>query len=94
MSTKDLQAAYEAALTKAQAIMAEKDDAIAKVYARYGDKLRQANQDAADAHKLWRDADAAQALADREDGYAVAKSLGLLDAADSLGLQLAGDDRQ
>jgi hypothetical protein len=62
---------------KAQRIMADKDEAIAKVRERYADKQRQANQDAADAQKAYLDADAAAALLDRPDGADVAAALGL-----------------
>jgi predicted DNA-binding protein (UPF0278 family) len=93
MSIEDLRTAWQTAEAKAQAIMAEKDEAIDKVRAKYTDKLRSATQDAADAQKAFLDADAVSALADRDDGFVVAKSLGLLDAADAVGVTLAGDNR-
>jgi hypothetical protein len=61
---------------KAQKIMAEKDEAIAKVREQYTDQAAQANEDAADAQKAFLDADAAAALLDRPDGEAVAERWG------------------
>lgn len=75
--TKDLKKAYEDAEDKAQKIMAERDEAMDKVRSRFDDRLRKANQDAADAQKAWMDAEAVEALKDRPDGEAVAASLGL-----------------
>jgi hypothetical protein len=56
---------FEQAESKAQKLMAEKDEAIAKVRERYGDKLREANDAAAAAQKAWVDAEATAALIER-----------------------------
>ncbi len=81
--TKDLKKAYEDAEANAQKIMAERDEAMAKVRERFDDRLRKANADAADAQKRFMDAEVIQSLLDRPDGEAVARSLreqGSLDA--------------
>lgn len=75
--TEKLRADYEQAEQKAQKIMADKDEALQKIRDRYTDKLRDANQAAADAQKTWMDAEAAEVLLDRPDGETVAKVLGL-----------------
>jgi hypothetical protein len=94
--TKDLQAAWQNAEAKAQAIMAEKDDAIDKVRAKYADKLRKATQDAADAQKVFLDADAAQHVINRDESVdtkvALLVSLGLQEAALGLGFDAYRDD--
>jgi DNA anti-recombination protein RmuC len=72
-----LRADYEKAEQHAQKIMADKDDAVAKVQEKYGDRLRKANDQAAAAQKALMDAEAANALLDRPDGQSVAEALGL-----------------
>lgn len=76
-NTEKLREDWEKAEANAQKLMGEKDDAIDKVRARYGDRLRMANDKAAAAQKRFLDADAADALRDRPDGQAVAAALGL-----------------
>lgn len=74
MSTLDkLRADYEQAEAKAQKIMAEKDDAIAKIRDKYTDRLRTANDDAAAAQKRLLDAEVVEALRDRPDGEQIAR---------------------
>jgi vacuolar-type H+-ATPase subunit E/Vma4 len=75
--TKSLQKAFEDAEAHAQKIMADKDEALSKVRDRYADKLRDANNEAAEAQKAWLDAQVAQDLLDRPDGEALAASLGV-----------------
>lgn len=75
--TDDLKAKWEKAEADAQKLMADKDDAVAKVFARYADRLQKANQRAADAQKEWNDAVAAQGLVGRDDAEDVADRLGL-----------------
>ena len=77
MSTKNLQAEYDEAIDNAYKIQAEKDAALAAVKDEYGDKLRDANDKAAQAQKALLDAQAADALLDRPDGQDVAHALGL-----------------
>jgi hypothetical protein len=78
---KKLRADFEQAEKKAQEIMAEKDEAIAKVRERYGDKLRAANDAAAEKQKAWVDAEATAALIERypdeDERRAVMASRGL-----------------
>jgi hypothetical protein len=62
---KKLRADFEQAESKAQKLMAEKDEAIAKVRERYGDKLREANDAAAAKQKALCDAEATAALIER-----------------------------
>jgi hypothetical protein len=62
-----LRAEYERAEAKAHALQAEKDEAAQKVREKYRDRQRDANADAAEAQKALCDAEAAQALADRDD---------------------------
>jgi hypothetical protein len=75
--TNTLKTQYEQAETDAQKLMAEKDDALEKVRTRYGKRLQDANQKAAQAQKAWSDAVAAEALLDRPNGEALAQTLGL-----------------
>jgi DNA anti-recombination protein RmuC len=72
-----LRSDYEKAEQHAQKIMADKDDAVAKVQEKYGDRLRKANDQAAAAQKALMDAEAANALLGRPDGESVAEALGL-----------------
>lgn len=79
---KKLQADSKSAEKAAQALMAEKDEAMQKVRDKYWKRLQDANDKAAAAQKEWMDAEAAQALMDRDelsdDGKrALADSLGL-----------------
>lgn len=74
---KKLKTDFEQAEAKAQKLMADKDEAIEKIRDRYGDRLRNANQDTAEKQKLWLDAQAAEGLLDRPDGEAIAHALGL-----------------
>lgn len=73
----DFQKKYEQAAANTAKLQAEKDDALAKVYDKYGDRLRDAIDAEAAAQKAWMDDEAARALLDRPDGEAVAASLGL-----------------
>ena len=66
MDIDKLREKYEAAEAKAHKIQADKDEALQNVRDRFGDKLRKANDDTAAAQKELADAEAAQALADRE----------------------------
>jgi DNA-nicking Smr family endonuclease len=72
-----LRSDWEKAEEKAQKLMADKDEALAKVRDRYTDKLQDANDDAAAKQKLYLDAEAAQALVGRPDAETVASNLGL-----------------
>jgi DNA anti-recombination protein RmuC len=72
-----LRSDYEKAEQHAQKLQADKDDAIAKVRDQYGDRLRKANDDAAEAQKKLADAEAAAALIGRDDAETVAANLGL-----------------
>jgi hypothetical protein len=79
---KKLREEWETAEAKAIQIQGEKDKAIDDVRAKYGEQQRNAGDDAAAKQKLFLDADAAQALADRDDldddgKRALADSLGL-----------------
>jgi hypothetical protein len=56
---------YEEAEFRAQALMAEKDEEIAKVRESYTDQLREANDDAAAKQKALCDAEATAALIER-----------------------------
>jgi hypothetical protein len=72
---------YERLERVAQDVMAEKDEAIAKVRERYGDKLRRATDEAAAKQKEWMDAEATAALIERypdpDERRAVMASRGL-----------------
>jgi predicted nucleic acid-binding Zn-ribbon protein len=72
-----LRGEYEAAETKAQSLMADKDDALQKVLDKYREKMRDANEQLADAQKALADAEAAAALVGRPDAETVAANLGL-----------------
>jgi hypothetical protein len=72
-----LRSDHEQAEQKAQKLMADRDEALAKVRDRYDDKLRAANEEARDAQKAYCDAEAAQALVGRDDAEIVASNLGL-----------------
>lgn len=74
---KKLRSDYEKAEAKAQKIMADKDEALAKIRERFTERLQAANDDAAAKQKVWADAEAANALLDRPDGGLVAERLGL-----------------
>jgi hypothetical protein len=76
-STSELKKQFEQAEADAQKLMAEKDAAVDKARSKYADRLRKANDKAAEAQKRWLDAEAADALRDRPDGEAVASALGL-----------------
>lgn len=93
MSVEDLKAAWQAAEDAAIAWGAEKDAALQAVHEQYDAQHRDLNNTAAEAQKAYLDAEATSALADREDGYSVAVSLGLVETADELGMELTGDDR-
>lgn len=73
----ELKKRFTDAEAKAHKLQAEKDDALAKVRSRFGDRLRKATDDAAAAQKAWLDAEAAESLKDRPDGEQVAQTLGL-----------------
>lgn len=75
--TKEFKKAFEQAEEKAQKIMADRDEAMAKLRDRFDERLRKANQEAAEAQKEWMDAEAVEALRDRPDGEDVARSLNL-----------------
>lgn len=79
-----LRSESEKAERDAQRLMADKDEALEKVRAQFGDKLRKANDRAAAAQKALSDAEAAQALAAREGTSDEVKR----DIADRLGLEL------
>jgi membrane-bound lytic murein transglycosylase B len=77
-----LRGEYEAAEAKALKLQADKDEAMQKVLDRFRDRQREANQDTATAQKALADAEASQALADRDDlsdaeKLALAANLGL-----------------
>lgn len=72
-----LRSEYESAEQKAQKIMGDRDDALAKVRDRFDQKLRDANDAAAEAQKALCDAEAAAALVGRDDAEDVANKLGL-----------------
>lgn len=72
-----LRSDYETAEAKAQKLMADRDEALAKVRDRFDERLQDANQEAADAQKAWMDAEAASALVGRDDAETVAANLGL-----------------
>lgn len=74
---KKLRADYEDAEAKAQKLMADKDEALAKVRDRFGGRLRKANDAAAEAQKALNDAEAAAALVGRDDAEIIAANLGL-----------------
>lgn len=76
-TTKDLKDKWQAAEAAAVKLQNEKDDAIDKVRAKYADRQRKAVDKAAEAQKVYLDAEAADALRDRPDGEAVAEALGL-----------------
>jgi hypothetical protein len=78
MSLDKLRADWEKAEARAHKLTAQKDE--------IRDKLRAATEDAARAQKTLNDAEAAQALADREDLTDDAKAA----TADRLGLTLPG----
>jgi predicted DNA-binding protein (UPF0278 family) len=75
--TKKLRAEWEKAEADAVALQNKKDAAIDKVRAEYGEKLREAVNDAAAKQKLYLDAEAAAALLGRDDAETVAANLGL-----------------
>jgi hypothetical protein len=77
-----LRSDYGAAEAKALKLQADKDEAMQKVLDRFRDRQREANDDTAAAQKALADAEAAQALADRDDlgdldKAALASALGL-----------------
>jgi predicted RNase H-like nuclease len=76
-TTKNLKKAWQDAESAAIALQNEKDEAIDKVRAKYGDRLRKANDEAAAAQKKYLDAEAAAALVGRDDAELVASNLGL-----------------
>jgi hypothetical protein len=76
-TVEELRARFEKAEAEAQKVMADKDDALAKVRDRYAEKLREATDHAAERQKEWLDAEAAAALVGRDDAEAVARTLGL-----------------
>ena len=75
--TKALKQAWQDAEAEAVKLQNEKDAAIDKIRAKYGDRQRKAVDKAAKAQKEFLDAEAANALLDRPDGEAVAAALGL-----------------
>jgi predicted DNA-binding protein (UPF0278 family) len=75
--TKKLRAEWEKAEADAVALQNKKDAAIDKVRAEYGEKLREAVNDAAAKQKMYLDAEAAAALLGRDDAETVAANLGL-----------------
>jgi hypothetical protein len=68
---------WERAEAKAIQIQNDKDEAIDKIRAKYGDKQRDAVNDAAAKQKTFLDAEAAQALVGRDDAEIIAEALGL-----------------
>jgi predicted DNA-binding protein (UPF0278 family) len=76
-TTKNLKKAWQDAESAAIALQNEKDEAIDKVRAKYGEKQRKAVDDAAAKQKLYLDAEAAAALVGRDDAELVASNLGL-----------------
>jgi malate synthase len=76
-TTNDLKQKWQELEADAIRLQNEKDAAIDKIRAEYGDKQRDAVDKAAAAQKAYLDADAADALRDRPDGAAVAETLGL-----------------
>ena len=72
-----LRSDLEKAEEKAAKIMADRDEALLKVRERFDDRLRAANDDAAEAQKAVCDAEAAEALVGRDDAEIVANNLGL-----------------
>lgn len=75
--TQDYEKAYQEAEAKAQQIMAERDEAMAKVRDRFDDRLRKATDKAAEMQKRMLDAQVRESLKDRPDGEALAASLGI-----------------
>ena len=73
----DLEKKYEQAEAAAAKLQAEKDEALEKVYEKYGDRLREANDAAAAAQKEYMDGKIVEKLKDRFDGSLVAGALGL-----------------
>lgn len=71
-STKDLKDKWQAAEAEAIRLQNEKDDAIDKVRAKYGDRLRKKVEAAAAAQKKFLDAEATDALRERPDQEAAA----------------------
>jgi hypothetical protein len=71
MSSSELKSKWERAESAALKIQADRDDAIAKVRARYNDKLAAAVDKAAQAQKDWRNEMVVESLLDRPDGRAV-----------------------
>jgi chromosome segregation ATPase len=72
-----LRAEYEQAEAKAHALQSDKDDALQKITDKYRDKMRDANEKAAEAQRALCDAEAAAALVGRPDAETVAANLGL-----------------
>jgi vacuolar-type H+-ATPase subunit E/Vma4 len=68
---------YQDAEQRAQKLMAERDEQIQKISDRFNERLRQANQQAAEHQKAWLDAQVAQSLLDRPDGERLAAALGI-----------------
>lgn len=78
MSNVDsLEKAWRDAEARAVKLQGEKDEALAKVRERFGEKLRGAVDEAASAQKAFLDAQVAESLRDRPDGDEVARALGV-----------------
>lgn len=75
MTKTDLQKAYEDAEAQAQKIMADRDEALAKVRDRYDDRLRKATDKVAQAQKALLNQQVLESLKDRADRWAVLDSL-------------------
>lgn len=73
--TKDLKQKWEDAEAEAQKIMAEKDEAMAKVRERYDERLRKANARAAEAQTAFLNHEVLESLRDRSDKWAVIYTL-------------------
>lgn len=79
-TTNDLKQAWQDAEAKAQKIMADKDEAVQKIRTRFDERLRAANNKAAEAQKAYLDADAVDELRSRDDqenAARIAENLGL-----------------
>lgn len=74
---EDLKTRFEDADAEAARLSNEYDEKRAQLKNEYQDRLRDANQQAADAQKQYADVIAAQALKDDPDGERIAESLGL-----------------
>jgi hypothetical protein len=77
---EDLEQDWKDKESAAQKIMADKDEAMRKIYDKYAKRLKDATAEAAEAQKRYLDADAATALVGRDDGEIVANNLGLTEA--------------